>query len=121
MVREQNFPPESVFVMSFPARRGIANHSYRDYSKVPTPAGFVAPTNVDEMTFPQKVHAMLSNPAFEHCISWMPHGRAFKILLPAAFEQLACPRFFGHGRYSSFLRELNNYGFKHLTKRNDRN
>jgi len=65
------------------------------------------------MTFSQKVHDILSHvDEFGACISWQPHGRAFQIRIPAEFEKQACPRYFGHKRYSSVLRQLNNHGFK---------
>ena len=50
-----------------------------------------------------------------------PHGRAFKVLVPKTFEREICPVYFGHSRYSTFLRDLNRYSFKHLTKGDDRN
>ena len=98
------------------------NHSYRDYSKLGAPLNYIGlPLDIDSMSFSQKVHHMLSKPGYEHCISWMPHGRAFKIHRPIDFEREVCPAYFGHGRYSSFLRSLNNYGFKHISKGPDRN
>lgn len=105
--------------------KGTMNHSYRDYSKV-APSSLMEyplPTDIDSMSFAQKVHHMLSgqNKEYEQWISWMPHGRAFKVHRPAEFEREICPVYFGHQRYSSFLRSLNNYGFKHISKGPDRN
>ena len=73
------------------------------------------------MSFSQKVHHILSNPEYEQWISWMPHGRAFKVHVPVVFESKILPQYFGHKRHSSFLRELDNYGFKHITRGPDRN
>ena len=57
-----------------------------------------------------------------HSIAYtQPHGRAFKVLVPKTFEREICPVYFGHSRYSTFLRDLNRYSFKHLTKGDDRN
>jgi hypothetical protein len=98
------------------------NHSYRDFSQVLAANDYVAPNKPADMSFAQTIHFLLSHEDdFSHCITWLPHGRAFKIIIPQVFEQMVCPRFFGHGRYSSFLRQLNNHGFKHLTKGADRN
>jgi hypothetical protein len=41
--------------------------------------------------------------------------------VPAAFEKEICETYFGHKRYSSFLRELSNHGFKHISQGSDRN
>ena len=61
------------------------DHTYRDYSifKPESPLG-----NRDEFdqgkkldsNFPAKLHAILSNPEYAHIISWMPHGRSWKIM-----------------------------------------
>mmetsp|Transcript_17778 Transcript_17778/g.33752 ORF Transcript_17778/g.33752 Transcript_17778/m.33752 type:complete len:130 (+) Transcript_17778:1093-1482(+) len=117
------FPVEPVVLQTIKKQKGIMNHSYRDFSRVPPPADYVAPTRIDDMTFAQKVHHILSqeDEEYKECITWMPHGRAFKVIKPHLFETLICPRYFGHRRYSSFLRSLNNYGFKHLSKGVDRN
>ena len=121
--RRGPFPPESVHILTVPPRRGVMNHSYRDYSQVPpvNEADQVVPTSIDAMTFAQKVHSILSDDKYSAIISWMPHGRAFRVHQPAVFEREICPKYFQHGRYSSFLRALNNYGFKHLTRGPDRN
>ena len=116
-----NFPPESIHILTVPPRRGVTNHSYRDYSQVPPPPDNAGPIAITDMMFAQKVHHILSESSYETIVSWMPHGRAFKVHHPAVFEKQVCPLYFGHTRYSSFLRALGNHGFKHLTKGADRN
>jgi len=37
------------------------------------------------------------------------------------FETRVCQKYFGHSRYSSFLRQLSNHSVKHITQGNDRN
>ena len=102
--------------------RTYTNHSYRDFSNVPPEDGYTHPTNVEDMTFAMKVHAILSQRDYSQCIAWCDHGRAFKILVPVRLEQSKClGKYFGHDRYSSFLRSLSNYGFKHITQGRDRN
>ena len=119
--RDPDFPTMPVTIQSFKARRGIMNHSYRDFSQVPPDAGYKAPAKIEEMSFAQKVHHILSQPEHEQFVSWMPHGRAFKVHVPKVFEGSVLPTYFGHRRYSSFLRDLNKYGFKHISKGQDRN
>lgn len=55
---------------------------------------------------------MLSNPELEDVIAWLPHGRSFRILNIQKLEQYAIPRYFRHGNYSSFSRQINGWGFK---------
>lgn len=111
----------AILIQVCPKIDGIMNHTYRDYARIPVSPSYVPPPTIDDMSFSQKVHAILSNPSFETYISWMPHGRGFKVHCPAEFERDVCPVYFSHGRYSSFLRSLDNYGFKHISKGTDRN
>ncbi|CAB9510156.1 shock factor protein HSF8 [Seminavis robusta] len=118
---ELKFPVEPRVIQVIKKPRTIMNHSYRDFSCVPPEAGEVVPTDINQMTFPQKVHHILSQPENSKFISWMPHGRAFRISIPKLFESKVCAKYFGHTRYSSFLRQLSNHSFKHLTQGTDRN
>lgn len=115
------WPVEPVVIQTIRRTKGIMNHSYRDFSQVPPPPGYQAPVNIQDMTFSQKVHHMLSQEEYSECIAWRPHGRCFAILKPKLFEEIVCQRYFNHKRYSSFLRSLNNYGFKHISRGMDRN
>jgi HSF-type DNA-binding len=90
--------------------------SYRDFSCVPPENGYKPVTNVNEMTFAQKVHHMLENQdTNQDTIAWLPHGRAFRVLRPSDFERNVMPNYFGHARYSYFLSNIRQSGFKHLT------
>jgi hypothetical protein len=57
---------------------------------------------------------ILSNPEFQDIITWLPHGRSWRILQQRAFEERVIPLFFRHGRYSSFARQVNGWGFKRV-------
>jgi hypothetical protein len=101
--------------------RAFMNHSYRDFSSVVACGNDEVPTSIEAMSFPQKVHHMLSQPESEKWIRWMPHGRAFLVVVPKMLESKILPKYFGHSRYSSFLRQLSNHGFKHISQGPDRN
>lgn len=92
--------------------------SYRDFSHV-VPKTAQPSTRHKEPTFPLKLHMILSNPEFQHIIAWLPHGRAWRILQQKAFEQRVIPLFFRHGRYSSFARQVNGWGFMRITHGSD--
>jgi hypothetical protein len=72
-------------------------------------------------TFPIKLHGILSNPEFQDIIAWLPHGRAWRILQHKAFEEKVIPMYFRHGRYSSFARQVNGWGFRRITHGPDYN
>mmetsp|Transcript_25494 Transcript_25494/g.37807 ORF Transcript_25494/g.37807 Transcript_25494/m.37807 type:complete len:339 (-) Transcript_25494:222-1238(-) len=96
--------------------------AYRDHSNsnelddkgltVSTKGGIYIP-------FPEKLFKMLryidlQEPELANVISWQPHGRCFLVHDVPSFESIILPRFFGHNRNSSFLRQLNLWNFKRL-------
>lgn len=119
---EIKFPVEPRVVQVIKKPRTFMNHSYRDFSGVPKELGYEIPTEIKDMSFPLKVHHILSQDDFKNWITWMPHGRAFRILVPKRLEQgKVLENYFGHSRYSSFLRQLSNHGIKHISQGPDRN
>jgi hypothetical protein len=115
------FPTEPTVVQNVLKRKDVVNHSYKDFSNVPAEPSYEKPTSIEEMSFSEKVHDILSKEEYSKYICWAPHGRAFRIVVPKMLESHVCPKYFGHKRYSSFLRQLNNHGFKHITRGVDRN
>jgi len=95
---------------------------YIDYSQEPdkdsltplTPPGRVP-------NFPSKMHAMLGREDLKSMISWVPHGRAFKVHDSKEFEKKILPIYFEHAKYSSFIRQANGWGFRRITTGKDRN
>ena len=88
------------------------------------------------ITFPMKLHDIVSNPKyrqvlkvialtfmssfvvddvhshFRHIISWMPHGRSWKILDKDLVASVICNECFSHQNFDSFNRSVNGWGFK---------
>jgi hypothetical protein len=98
--------------------------SYRDYSQVVAESSALHITHAastKEQTFPVKLHMILSNPDFEDIVGWLPHGRSWRILQQKAFEEKVIPLYFRHGRYSSFARQVNGWGFRRITHGSDYN
>jgi hypothetical protein len=111
------FPVEPRIIQVIKKPRTYVNHTYRDFSITPAEDGYEFPEHVWEMSFPEKVHHMLMKEEFKEFISWNPHGRSFSVHVPKKFEESVLPKYLGHTRYSSFLRQLANYGFRTLTKK----
>lgn len=100
-------------------RKEIRVATYVDYSRTPASglnnvATIFKAASAKEPTFPGKLHLILSNPEFEDIISWMPHGRSWRILRPDVFEDRILPLFFCHCRLSSFMRQVNGWGFRRI-------
>ena len=95
-------------------------NSYKDFSHIPPSENNVTSlfkaASAKEPTFPAKLHMILSNSQFEDIVSWMPHGRSWRILKPDVFEDRVLPLFFCHCRLSSFMRQVNGWGEYLLVK-----
>jgi len=71
-------------------------------------------------TFPIKLHKLLERSGIEgysSIISWLPHGRAFKIHDDILFETQVMKKYSFKMKYESFKRQLYMYGFKKIGKR----
>ena len=70
--------------------------------------------------FPWKLHTMLEaaeGEDFQHIVSWVRGGKAFKVHDPEKFVEVVLRKYFiGQTRYKSFQRQLNIYGFKRVTR-----
>mmetsp|Transcript_394 Transcript_394/g.906 ORF Transcript_394/g.906 Transcript_394/m.906 type:complete len:413 (-) Transcript_394:311-1549(-) len=103
-------PPSSASRNRPPARR--VDHTYREYSNLhpsELPIRKKAPT-----TFPSKLHQILSSSAYTHILSWMPHGRAWKIHNKELLVREVISEYFVQSKFESFSRQLNGWGFKRL-------
>lgn len=76
-----------------------------------------------ESSFPWKLHLMLENAEnenYNHVVSWIKDGSAFKVHDSKAFVEQVLPNYFDQTKYESFRRQLNLYGFKRVSKGADR-
>jgi hypothetical protein len=67
-----------------------------------------------QVSFPAKLYNLLANVERQgatHIVSFTPDGRAFKIHDPDAFMRDVAPDFFRQSHITSFVRQLNFYGF----------
>jgi hypothetical protein len=68
-----------------------------------------------QTSFPLKLHHLLARSEFEDCVTWTPDGRCIRIVDPFRFQEKVAPIYFSHSSFSSFLVELESYGFKKVT------
>jgi hypothetical protein len=67
--------------------------------------------------FPEKLYRMIQDAeqnGNSDVISFFPHGRAFIVRDPDRFVTEIMPKYFKQGKMSSFLRQLNLYGFQRI-------
>jgi hypothetical protein len=68
--------------------------------------------------FPERLHRMLldvERKGLIGVVSFLPHGRAFRVHDRDRFVQEVLPRFFSQSKWNSFLRQLSLYGFRRIT------
>jgi hypothetical protein len=68
--------------------------------------------NADPLSFQQKLHFILSQSEYMGCMTWTQDGRCIRIVDPFRFQELVAPTYFSIASYTSFLVELEKYGFK---------
>ena len=79
------------------------------------------PSNLEK--FPMKLHRIIERceiDGYSHIISWMPHGRSFKIHDRNDFSSKIMLRYFYITKFTSFIRQLTLYGFHKCSKGADK-
>jgi hypothetical protein len=88
----------------------VIDHTYSDFSTYTLLRQSEKPKG--RVTFPMKLHAIISNSDYHNIICWMPHGRSWKILDKDLLASVVCIENFNHDSYGSFNRSVNGWGFK---------
>ncbi|GAU18801.1 hypothetical protein TSUD_80900 [Trifolium subterraneum] len=62
--------------------------------------------------FLAKTYEMVDDPSSDPIVSWSMSNKSFVVWNPPEFARVLLPRFFKHNNFSSFIRQLNTYGFR---------
>ncbi len=89
-----------------------------DYSSPPSspsPSGVPCTSESDERRsvsgFIRKIFGMVSDPQTSDIVSWEPAGDSFAVRNERSFQCEIMKKYFRHQNFSSFVRQLNFYGF----------
>ncbi|KAI9299616.1 HSF-type DNA-binding-domain-containing protein, partial [Cunninghamella echinulata] len=88
----------------------VINHSIGSQS-TPTTS---KPTHTN--TFVHKLFNMVIDDQFQHLIAWSYTGSSFIVCNIMEFSKDVLPKHFKHNNFSSFVRQLNMYGFHKVNK-----
>ncbi|KZV56297.1 heat stress transcription factor A-4b [Dorcoceras hygrometricum] len=61
-----------------------------------------------------KTYEMVDDPLTDSIVSWSHTGHSFVVWNPPEFARDLLPKYFKHNNFSSFIRQLNTYGFRKI-------
>ncbi|KAB5586070.1 HSF-type DNA-binding-domain-containing protein [Coniochaeta sp. 2T2.1] len=89
------------------------NHQHNDNIIMPAPAAAAAAVHqpkIVQTAFIHKLYNMLEDKTISHLISWTPSSESF-VMQPSHEFSKVLAQYFKHTNISSFVRQLNMYGF----------
>ncbi|KAG0348365.1 hypothetical protein BG005_011593 [Podila minutissima] len=75
-----------------------------------------SPAKANTNTFVHKLHNMVIDKQYQHLIAWNYTGTSFIVCNIMEFSRDVLPKHFKHNNFSSFVRQLNMYGFHKVNK-----
>ncbi|XP_062098223.1 heat stress transcription factor A-2 [Humulus lupulus] len=103
---------EGVMVKEEETTTFIAAGSSSSSSSNQSPQPMEGLHDVGPPPFLTKIFEMVEDPSTDAIVSWSIARNSFVVWDSHKFSTLLLPRYFKHGNFSSFIRQLNTYGFR---------
>ncbi|KAF5452770.1 hypothetical protein F2P56_027737 [Juglans regia] len=80
--------------------------------KIPPPRPMEGLQETGPPPFLTKTYDIVDDQTTDHIVSWSGGNNSFVVWDPQAFSTSLLPKYFKHNNFSSFVRQLNTYGFR---------
>lgn len=75
----------------------------------------LTPEELRSLPFLKKLHHILAQPKYQDCLCWTPDGRCIRVVDPFKLQEKMASDYFTHKSFSSFLVDLEGWGFKKVS------
>ncbi|GMI66502.1 ARABIDOPSIS THALIANA HEAT SHOCK TRANSCRIPTION FACTOR A6B, heat shock transcription factor A6B [Hibiscus trionum] len=98
----------------FPVKEEYPSSSYSRSEEDAPPQPIEGLHDAGPPPFLIKTFDMVDDPSTNYIVSWSRGGGSFIVWDPHSFSTNLLPRYFKHNNFSSFVRQLNTYGFRKI-------
>ncbi|CAO3618300.1 unnamed protein product [Mucor hiemalis] len=99
-----------------PTTPTMLHQQQQQQSQLPPPPPNTTQKPAHTNTFVHKLYNMVVDSHYQHLISWAYTGSSFIVCNIMEFSRDVLPKHFKHNNFSSFVRQLNMYGFHKVNK-----
>ncbi|KAI8645162.1 HSF-type DNA-binding-domain-containing protein [Parasitella parasitica] len=109
-------PGAGAYSQSPPSPQPTTHADQTPYASITSQPVQIPQKSTTASTFVHKLYNMVLDDQFQHLIAWNYTGASFIVCNIMEFARDVLPKHFKHNNFSSFVRQLNMYGFHKVNK-----